>query len=492
MGRGSISGLGVLLAAAATLAASAPALAAPTPGPEPNWQPCKENVQVQCATVRVPVDWAQPGGEQIEMAVARRPATNPEARIGSLVYMPGGPGGTGVDALLGEVPFSPELASRFDIVSFDPRGFGRSNPLQCDSALVMDQPDIRPGGPAQFEAMRNYNRKVADDCRARSGPIIDHMDTVSVARDIDAFRQALGEEQLSLYGISYGTLTGQMYAENFPDRVRALVLDSVFDHSLDTRGFFTTQAAAAEDSFAEFANWCAQDQNCALHGEDVGAVYDDLYKRAEAGELHQPGNPSEPVDPVEFSRGAIGAFYGPRWQELAEQLKAFRDQQPAPAPLAAPETTPYPAAAFCNDMGIDIDSAEQYAEVWKQQNEAGPHVRLGVGGAVAWGCIDWPAPVQNPPHVPQIRTEAPILILNAQHDPATGYNWATNVDDQIEQATMLTYDGWGHGVYDRSECTTSAADRYFIDGVVPPAGTHCAAVPPGPDSAIKPNSAWGS
>ncbi|MEV0703478.1 alpha/beta hydrolase [Saccharopolyspora sp. NPDC050389] len=488
MGRGSASGLGVLIAATATLAASAPALA--EPAPPLDWRPCPENAQVQCATVQVPLDWAQPGGETIEMAVARRPATNPDARIGSLVYMPGGPGGTGVDALLAGQPFSAELASRFDIVSYDPRGFGRSNPLQCDAELVADAPDIRPGGPAQFEEMRRYNGKVADDCRQRTGPIIDHMDTVSVARDIDAFRQALGEQQISLYGISYGTLTGQMYAENFPERVRALVLDSVFDHSLDTRAFLTTEAAAAEDSFNEFEKWCAQDQQCALHGEDVGAVFDELYKRADSGELHQPGDPSKPIGPVELSGSTFGAFYGPDWQNLATQLKALRDQEPVPAALAAPETIPYSTAAFCNDWRPEIDSAEQYAEEWRKQNEAAPHMRLGVGGTVAWGCIDWPAKLQNPPHVPQIRTEVPILILNAQHDPATGYNWATNVDGQIEQATLLTYDGWGHGVYDRSECTISAADRYFIDGAVPPEGTHCAAVPPKPDNTTKPYVGW--
>ncbi|MGP4020233.1 alpha/beta hydrolase [Saccharopolyspora sp. 5N708] len=478
MRRGFASGLGILLAATATLAASAPVLAEPTPALD--WQPCPENAQVQCATVQVPLDWAQPGGETIEMAVARRPATNPDTRIGSLVYMPGGPGGTGVDALLSGVPFSPELASRFDIVSYDPRGYGRSNPLLCDTELLVDQPDIRPGGPAQFEEMRRYNRKVADDCRARSGPIIDHMDTVSVARDIDAFRQALGEEQISLYGISYGTLTGQMYAENFPERVRALVLDSVMDHSLDTRGFLTTEATTAEDAFTEFVKWCAQDQQCALHGADVGAVYDELYKRADSGELHEPGDPNTPIGSVQLTSTAIGAFYGPSWPDLAIRLKSLQDQQPAPVVQALPEAINNPTAALCNDWGIEIDSAEQYAQEWKLQNEAAPHLRFGLGGAIAWGCIDWPAKLQNPQHVPQIRGDAPILILNALHDPATGYNWASNVDSQIEQATLLTYDGWGHGVYGRSDCTTGATDRYFIDGQVPPEGTHCAAVPPQP------------
>ncbi|KAA5831198.1 alpha/beta hydrolase [Saccharopolyspora hirsuta] len=314
---------------------------------------------------------------------------------------------------------------------------------------------------------------------------------VSVARDIDAVRRALGEEQLSLYGISYGTLVGQMYAENFPDRVRALVLDSVMDHSLSASDFLVTEAETAEDSFAELAKWCAEDAQCALHGEDVGAVYDELYKRAENGELHAPGDPSTPIGPVELSRSTLGHFYGPNWQSLAEQLKALRDDRPTPTAQAAPETIPYSVAAFCGDWNTDVDTAEQYAQEWQRQNDVAPHMRFGLGGGVAWGCIDWPSPVQNPQHVPQIRTEAPVLIANAQHDPATGYAWATNVDRQIEQAALLTYDGWGHGVYSRSGCTVSAVDRYLVDGVVPPEGARCAAVPPTENPPVRPYVGWG-
>ncbi|GAA4618957.1 alpha/beta hydrolase [Saccharopolyspora hordei] len=483
MRRRALPALGALLAAGATLGAAVPAVAEPAL----EWQPCPENAEVQCATVPVPLDWEQPDGEQIEVAVARRPATG--ERLGTLVFMPGGPGGTGVDQLIAASPFSPELSERFDVVSYDPRGFGRSAPLQCDTELVSVMPDIRPG-PERFAELQRYNQEVAADCRARSGPLIDHVDAVSVARDIDALRQALGEEQLSLYGISYGTLVGQMYAEQFPERVRALVLDSVMDHSLSAGDFYTTQAEAAEDSFAEFAKWCAEDAQCALHGEDVGAVFDELYERAERGELHAPGDPSTPIGPVELSRTAMSHFYQPDWEHLAVQLKALRDDQSAPTALAVPETVPYSVAAFCGDWTIDIDTAEQYAQVWQRQAEAAPHMRFGVGGGVAWGCVDWPSPVQNPQHVPQIRTEAPVLVANALHDPATGYNWATTVDQQIEQATLLTYDGWGHGVYSRSECTTSAVDRYLVDGVVPPQGTHCAAVPPTDNPPTKPYVGW--
>jgi pimeloyl-ACP methyl ester carboxylesterase len=477
--------LGALLAVGVTAGAAAPAYAEPAL----DWQPCAQNAEVECSTVRVPLDWANPQGEQIDIAVARRPATDPTNRVGTLVYMPGGPGGTGVDPLVAANPFEPELAARFDVVSFDPRGFGASHPVQCDPALIDQAPDPLPDGPEHFQRLLDHNRRASDDCRARSGAIVDHMDTASVARDIDAFRAALGEQQLNLYGISYGTLTGQMYAEQFPERVRSLVLDSVFDHSQDTAGFLLTQAEAAEDSFREFAKWCDRDTACALHGEDVGAVYDGLYARAEAGELQKPGG-SGPMTPVELSRGTVGGFYGPDWHALATELEALRDSAPI-SPAQQQEAVPNPAAAFCNDHRIEVDSAEHYAELFRRQQQAAPHVRAGVGGVVAPSCLGWRAPVQNPQHVPQIRTDAPVLILNALHDPATGYNWATTVDSHIEQAALLTYDGWGHGVYDRSRCTLEATHAYLIDGVMPAEGAHCPAVQPEPmRTAERPTTSW--
>ncbi|RRO16036.1 alpha/beta hydrolase [Saccharopolyspora rhizosphaerae] len=477
--------LGALLAAGALVGLTAPAHAEPGL----DWGPCEQNPEVECSTVRVPLDWADPQGEQVDIAVARRPATDPAQRVGTLVHMPGGPGGTGVSQLIAGNPFAPELAARFDVVSYDPRGFGGSHQLQCDPALIEEQPDVRPDGPEHFRQLEDHNRRASEDCRARSGPIVDHVDTASVARDIDAFRAALGEQQLSLYGISYGTLVGQMYAEQFPERVRALVLDSVFDHSQDTTGFVVTQAEAAEDSFDEFAAWCDRDAACALHGEDVGAVFDELYERAEAGELPQPGG-SEPMTPVDLSRTAMSAFYGPDWHSLAAQLDELRDGRPTTAAQQR-DPVPNPTAAFCNDHRIEAGSAEEYARLFAQQHQAAPHLRAGVGGVQAPYCLGWKAPVQNPQHVPDIRTEAPVLILNALHDPATGYNWATNVDSQIEQATMLTYDGWGHGVYDRNECTLNATHAYLVDGVLPQEDAHCPPVQPKPvQTATRPDRPW--
>lgn len=474
--RASVVGSAVVAMALTSVAWAASA--SPGPAPVLDWQACAENAAVECATLSVPIDYSRPEEGRIDMAVARRAATNPEQRVGSLLFMPGGPGGSGVDRLLSGSPFSPEVAARFDVVSFDPRGTNRSHPVLCDADLLVSAPNVVPDTGGTLGDVQAYARKLGDSCREHTGPLIDHVDSVSVARDLDAFRAALGEEKISLYGISYGTLAGQMYAENFPSRVRALVLDSVFDHSLGERGFFETEARAGEDAFAEFARWCAGNQQCALHGRDVGQVFDDLYAKAVNGQLHLPGDPATLITPMDLVTGTIGFFYGPNWSRAAEELKALADQTPPASARSVAEPVPFPVASFCGDHRFDISSEGEWVRFWKRQNHAAPHLRTHFAWQVASACIGWPGETGNPQHRLDIEGAPPILVLNSLHDPATGYEWATNVARQIGGSRLLTYDGWGHGVMGRSECTLGAVDRYLVDLTAPQPGTHCPAVPP--------------
>ncbi|MEU8327549.1 hypothetical protein [Micromonospora sp. NPDC048839] len=175
-----------------------------------DWRACADQADdpgTRCGTLRLPVDWARPGGETFELALARRPAADPAARIGVLVFNPGGPGLSGVDvALTAASQLGPDVLRRFDIVGFDPRGTVRSAPVRCSSALLAQHPSLTPTTAAEFERLRTYNRQLREDCRAQSGPLFDHLDSVSVARDTDAIRAALGERQLSFYEWSYGTV----------------------------------------------------------------------------------------------------------------------------------------------------------------------------------------------------------------------------------------------------------------------------------------------
>jgi pimeloyl-ACP methyl ester carboxylesterase len=426
------------------------------------WAPCEVDSPVECSTITVPIDWNHPAAGTIDVAVARTKATGP--RIGTLVYMPGGPGDSGVNRLLGGNVVPREVAARFDVVSFDPRGTNRSHPIVCDAALVANLPNTIPDAGARLADVQQYARDLGESCRQHTGPLVDHVDNVSVAHDIDALRAALGEQKITLYGRSYGTLAGQMYAENFPHRVRGLVLDSVFDHSLTAAKLLTTEASFGEDAFAEFAKWCAATTTCALHGRDIGQVYGDLWDKAVRGELAIPA--------VALNQEVLNRLYGPDWAGAATRLKALEGT----TTQAADAVVPFPIAAFCTDHEVRISSQQEWLSLWHKQKAAAPTVRTHFAWSALSLCSAWPSDTPNPQHRTDLDREVPpVLILNSLHDPATGYAWATSVHRQVGGA-LLTYDGWGHGVMDRTDCTRAVFTTYVLDGRTPTPNTHCAVV----------------
>lgn len=456
MKRASVLLAAVLLTGVATGSATAEA------GNTLDWQPCEPDSPIECATLTVPIDYAHPATGTIDVAAARQKATG--KRAGTLVYMPGGPGGSGVDRLLNGNIVPAAVAERYDVVSFDPRGTNRSHPIECDANLVENLPNVIPETGARLADIQDYARDLGASCREHTGPLLDHVDSVSVARDIDAVRAALGERKVTLYGRSYGTLAGQMYAENFPHRVRGIVLDSVFDHGLNQSKFVTTQVEAGEDAFAAFANWCADDATCALHGQDVGRLYGDLWEKSLRGEL--------PLPPIALNQSTLNTFYGPDWAGLAEQLKGLAEGAPS---TTAEETAPFPVAAFCTDHKIRFSSQGEWLSLWRKQNAAAPVMRTHFAWAVVSLCSAWPAATPNPQHRTDADDAPPILIMNSLHDPATGYAWAKDVQRQLDDSVLLTYDGAGHGVTDRTDCTRAVFTDYVLDSVTPRPGTHCPA-----------------
>ncbi|GAA3461782.1 alpha/beta fold hydrolase [Saccharothrix longispora] len=460
------------------------------------WAPCPEIAEVECGTLSLPIDWTRPRGEKFDLAVARRKALDPAKRLGVLVINPGGPGGSGVDFALGaDGYFSPEVQQRFDIIGFDPRGVARSRPVKCSFDLAVNAPSIYPTDQAGFDALAAYNRELAADCRAHSGPIYDHADTLSVVKDIDALRRSLGERKINYYGISYGTLIGQQYAEEFGRNIRAMVIDSNMDHSLGTWRFNETEAVTAEDSFTEFVKWCERTESCALHDRDVVEFWEDLLARADRGEITDPGDPTYVVSARDIVRTAFGAFYGPNWAPLAEFLVRLAAGEPTPgtsvkAVRAAQETVenPFPAV-FCQDWAIRVKNHREFSALVNRANQLAPHMRGGsLGHSAIAGCVGLPEKVNNPQHRLRIEDSPKILMSNALHDSATGYEWAVNAHRQSRDKTvLLTYEGWGHGVYDRSDCTRGATDEYLIALKTPRPGARCAAVEP-PEQAASSNA----
>ncbi|MGN9846230.1 alpha/beta fold hydrolase [Nonomuraea sp. H19] len=476
--------LAFLLALVVPLLPVAPASAADAI----SWAPCEEDPTAECGTLAVPVDWNNPGGETFELALARRKATDPAARTGSLVINPGGPGGSGVDAVLQNwLGFTPELTSRFDVVGFDPRGVGRSHPIRCSLELARQAPDpLSLKSQADFDALLAYNERYRQDCRARTGPLFDQVHTGNVIRDLDALRAALGDDKLTYYGVSYGTLIGQLYAERFPQRVRALALDSNMDHSLGTTAFLDTESWTSQDSFNEFVAWCGRTTSCALHGRDIRGLWKELLARAERGELHLPGRPEIPLSKLGLISQAFGAFYGPAYKELAEFLVALESgDQTARAILTPPaakseEVINDATQVFCLDYAVPVRDYREYARHLRRSAAIAPDMLVSAAAhPITAACLGTPTPVPNPQHRLRVSGTPTLLLANALHDPATGYPWAVNAALQIgREARLLTYEGWGHGVYGRGECPTLAFDRYLTSLTVPGKGARCPAVPP--------------
>jgi pimeloyl-ACP methyl ester carboxylesterase len=480
-----------------------------------DWKPCPDHGTAECGTLRLPVDWARPTGEKFDLAVARRKATDPGRRVGVLLVNPGGPGDSGVDYTLtrAEGQLSAELRSRFDIVGFDPRGVGGSRPVMCSKKLLDARPSAYPRNQEEFDRLAAYNRELREDCRRHTGPVFDHADTLSVVHDMEALRKALGERRINFFGHSYGTLIGEQYAELYGDRIRAMSLTANIDHSITgTREFLVSSATSAEDSWHQFVKWCDRSRSCALHGRDVPAVWDELLDRADRGEIRDPEQPGRTLAANEISLRAFKEFYGPDWAELATYVAELDAQRPETRPAAAgpagapvtgqPETgqpeigqpeigqpletgpplkaEPFPAV-FCQDWRFRPRDHREFARLTAAERQAAPHMRGSprVHAGLA-GCVGWPEQVNNPQHRLRV-TEAPkVLMMHSRHDPANPLSWAAEVHRQTRATTvLLTYEGAGHRVYDRSDCTRDAMDGYLVALKVPRHGSRCAGADPG-------------
>ncbi|MGH7866278.1 MAG: alpha/beta hydrolase, partial [Candidatus Dormibacteraceae bacterium] len=306
----------------------------------------------------------------------------------------------------------------------------------------------------------------------------EHLDSNDVARDIDSIRKALGETKLNWLGLSYGTMLGTAYAEHFPNHIRAMALDGAMDHSLSETAMLATEAATAEDGFNRFSGWCSTDKTCALHGEKVGDVYDQLINRANRTPIRTP-DPHRSVSGDEIQHNTQGML-GPGisgWPALARAIKQA-DAGDASAFVTGPssgQSFRYSAWSIsCLEFGGE---SATYGDISTREllaRNVAPHL----GGAVqTWDsvadCIGWPAPQTNPAHPLVFHDLPPILIVNANHDPSTSYVWAQGLAAQMPGSTLLTREGDGHTSYNTPGCARTAIEHYLIDFALPPPATTC-------------------
>ncbi len=463
------------------------------------WERCSADLpaELECTQVQVPLDYAIPWGDTISIGLNRLKATDPASRIGSLIFEPGGPGGAGtvevgVEAKVGNI-FSPRLRKYYDIIGFDPRGVGTSTPVKCDPAIRNQEPSLLPRTQADYDKLVAYTTAFGASCLKLTGPLLGHLDTESVVRDIDRVREALGEDKLSYLGLSYGTMVGAEYAELFPNRVRTMALDGALDHSQSETSFHLTELQTTEDAMRRFSVWCSETPTCALHDKDVLAEYDALVKKAHQTPLpaklcadSKACRPTVTGDDILLTAPLYLVFKEPipelgyvGWADLATYLKEAMDGDAShfSKPIVSGETYVGFAgdAIGCVDFPAQLNQNfdSMYARMIADRALA-PHTQ---GANQSWGvqtkCLRWSVPIQNPPRPLRVNGAPTILIINATHDPSTSIGWALEMKAQIPSSVLLVRDGDGHTSYLNrgASQTRDAIDEYLITGETPPPNT---------------------
>jgi pimeloyl-ACP methyl ester carboxylesterase len=485
--------------------ATAQSRAARAAVPRLNWTSCYTHFQ--CTTATVPLDYDSPQGATIKLALIRLRAGDPSRRIGSIFINPGGPGGSGVDALRhgGRFLFSPEVQARFDIVGFDPRGIAASTPLRCfntGAGLLAALPNMAfPVTREEEQTWIEADRAIAGACAQRATTIINHMSTANVARDMDLLRRAMGEQRLNFFGVSYGSYIGATYASMFPDNVRAVVVDGVLDPiawstgSGDERSLpVTTRLDAHRGSYAtlrQFFTLCNEgEQNCSFSEGSPRRRYDDLAERLLDEPVEVPDGQGGTFtvgydELVGFTRGAM---YDPAtWPFLADvlvQLEALSDPGDTAAALrtlrarlGAYNHTRYPqfeggAGVICADSD-NPDNVDSWARAARAADEEFPYF----GRPWTWFsslCEPWPGADADRYMGPFTKsTHNAVLVVGNSYDPATPYQGAVKLHRLLPKSRLITLEGWGHTSVFKSACVRREISGYLLQPYVPAPDATC-------------------
>jgi pimeloyl-ACP methyl ester carboxylesterase len=441
----------------------------------------------QCTTVPVPIDYENPGAGQAQLAVIRIPATGP--RIGALLINPGGPGASAVDAAvaMGAELAGSEISRRFDLVGFDPRGVGHSTPaLRCQTDAEFDayrrdpMVDYSQAGVAHIEQVY---RQLAQRCLNRNGgAFLENVGTASAAHDMDVVRQALGDDQISYLGFSYGTELGTAYVERFGDHVRAMVLDGAIDPSVGPIEENINQQAGFQTAFNDYAADCARSSDCPL-GTDP-AQWVNRYHQLVDPLVSRPAQTSDPrgLSYADSATGTINALYTPQfWKYLTSGLLGLqRHTDPGDLLMLADEyygrndkghyddSQDAFNAVRCVDAPAPTDPAA-WVDADRRIRQVAPFLSYGqfTGYAPRDLCALWPVPATSAPGPAAPVAPGKVVVVSTTHDPATPYQAGVDLARELG-APLVTYEGTQHTVvFNGDQCVDSAVTNYLIDGVVP-------------------------
>lgn len=481
----------VLIISASAGILSPPATGTPQSAPMLQWLPCPGHDGVECAQLPVLIDPAAPELGRISLALARRPATDPSARIGSLVIEPGGPGLSGVEEVhAGNALSTPEVAARYDIVGFDPRGVGRSSPLWCFTGDQMDAyadelssvswefDPLAPTSTAFAQTAASFGRGCAND----NPQLLRHIGTRDAAGDLDQIRAALGEEKLTYLGWSYGTKLGAIYADMFTDRVGRIVLDSAINPALSISEFNHGQSQGLETALRRFFDFCATVEGCPLPpGQDaatrslkaflltlpVNRVTPETLTRADAMSALTTAmyNPDEYFPQLAPALAAGMAGDGAALREIGGNYGEQSPDEPSNFLNAL-----YAINCFDSTPTPDVVGTAALAAAWNQEAPI-------FGAPNAWGglrCNTFPEYSRTGPQPVSAPGAPPILIISALRDAATPTEWSRQLADQLTSSVLIEVDHDVHAVYPGgSACVAAAVDQYLLTGAAPPGDMRC-------------------
>ena len=433
------------------------------------WQACGN---AQCATVDAPIDYGHPDGSTITLFVRRLPARG--ERIGSLFMNFGGPGAPAA-SLIDRFPVPRAVLEHFDIVGMDPRGVGRSTPLQCGvDPVTLYSVDPTIEDQADIQDLLDVSTRYARNCEAADGPLLPHLGTRDVARDMDRIRAAMGDSQLSYVGYSYGTAIGQAYAELFPDRVHAMVLDGVVDPAPDGITMATEQATGFETALADWADGCPHRSSCRF-GSDAVAAVETMLAAAETGVASTPG--TRTLGPGEAANGLVYPLYNMSlWPDLdAAVADAVDGDGTAMVHLADDyaQIVAFPIyfAVSCLDSTWPRSTDTFLADA-KSAASVAPHFGEAIVNDYI-RCAVWPSEPEPLGAISAPGTP-PIVVVSTTGDPATPYENGVRVAHRLANGVLVTNEGEGHTVvFQGNSCIDGIVISYLVDGDVPGDGTRC-------------------
>jgi pimeloyl-ACP methyl ester carboxylesterase len=463
--------------------------------PAVEWSPCpdlpQESPALECARYEVPLDYDRPDGRTATLPLTRLKATGPGERLGSLFLNPGGPGGSGTG-----MPADPgfaRLAQRFDLIGFDPRGAGASTPaIECDESdeLVArwDAAKARPDRRTGPRRALIQGRRFARSCRSGTGRFLRNVGTDYAARDLDRLRAAVGDEKLNYLGFSYGTYLGTVYADEFPSRVRAVVLDGALDPDEYGDDFLTLlrkNYRVSERALTRWLAWCGANRPaCAFGGDDPRAALDALIDRLDAEPLIRDGAQGREVAngyTVVYALYLLLSFGRPAWGDIAEILTELDRGNPVltnrdlseilgdPSPNVTIECTDSAGGVSPKQFLKNANRSWDLAPTFAPALTSGPPSYDGANGAA---CAHWPLRSPASDYTGDFRAQGadPILVVGNTRDPSTPYSGAVTLTDTLDNASLLTLVGDGHTSYSRSQCIRDRVDAYLIDRTLPEPG----------------------